>query len=359
MRIFYCFGCGQTLYFENTRCLFCNSALGFLSDKQFLSAIRQINDDEWLALEPAAEGRIYRKCTNYRYEAVCNWMVPIENPDSYCLACALNVTIPNLEAQRNREYWGKLERAKKRLIYNLIKLNLPIENRQTNPKAGLAFEFLEDVKVSYKETKKVMTGHTSGLITINIAEADEVKRAHMQLKMKEVYRTVLGHFRHEIGHYYWSLLISEQHITAFRELFGDERENYTLALKNYYKDGPKPDWPLNYVSAYASSHSWEDWAETWAHYLHLTDTLETAQAWGLSIRPQGAETPKAQPPSLPYIYRENSWDSFDSMYHQWTLLACAINSMNRSMGQSDFYPFILAQKAIDKLRFVDAIIRTL
>lgn len=358
MRIFHCDQCAQILYFENTHCLACRSDLGFLPDIMHISKIQQVSPKKWTASAEAVKGRSYKKCAHYEYEGVCNWMIPAESSARFCLACDLNLTIPDLSHADNRLYWKRLETAKRRLIYSLLKLNLPIAGRKINAQKGLAFQFLEDERISYKETKKIMTGHTNGLITINIAEADEIQRAQMQVKMKEQYRTVLGHFRHEIGHYYWSVLVENSaELDSFRLLFGDERRDYSQALKKYYRLGPELDWRERCVSAYAACHSWEDWAETWAHYLHLVDTLETAQAWGLSVNPQKRQALSRDLEAPRNIFKENQWLSFEAMYQSWTELACAINSMNRSMGQNDFYPFALAPKAIEKLRFVDTVIK--
>ena len=196
--------------------------------------------------------------------------------------CRLTCVIPDLAINGNREKWYRLEVAKRRLIYSLRRLGL----RPFGTSAGmdLRFEFLADSPEP--NGPKVLTGHNEGRITINIAEADDAKARERRLTMHEPYRTLLGHFRHEIGHYYWDRLITESDlIEPFRELFGDERQDYALALK-HYQQGPSADWQNYYVSAYASTHPWEDWAETWAHYLHMTDALETAAASGLWLRPK-------------------------------------------------------------------------
>jgi len=71
---------------------------------------------------------------------------------------------------------------------------------------------------------------------------------------------------------------------SHRELFGDETTDYGAALGSYYREGPKPDWNRHYVTAYASSHPHEDWAETFAHYIHIVDTLDSARAYGIGLR---------------------------------------------------------------------------
>lgn len=358
MKIFKCDRCAQILYFENTRCLNCGLELGFLPELRVISSLEPQGEERWKALAPKAAGALYKKCNNYKNENVCNWMIEAASPKNFCFACDLNLTIPNLNKEENRDYWRRLEVAKRRLLYALLKLRLPIVSREIDPVKGLGFQFLEDEPVRFVESKKVMTGHANGIITINLEEADDATRVKMQIKMKEDYRTILGHFRHEIGHFYWAQLVENKapH-EAFRALFGDERKNYTRSLKSFYGLGAPLDWRDHYVSAYCASHPWEDWAETWAHYLHMVDTLETAQAWGLRVQPRPDEDELPQPIASGF-FSENHWVNFDMMYENWTKMTAAINSMNRSMGQADFYPFVLSQKAVEKLKFVDSVITT-
>ena len=219
---------------------------------------------------------------------------------------------------------------------------------------GLAFDFLADPDASREDNPKVMTGHAEGLITIHIAEADDAERERRRRDMGEPYRTLLGHFRHEVGHYYWERLVhgGPWH-QAFRALFGDEREDYGESLARHHAAGPPADWRERFVSAYASAHPWEDWAETWAHYLHLIDTLETAHAFNLRLRPQaGAD------PTLAMVADFDPYGdvSFDSLIRAWLPLTYAVNSLNRSMGQPDLYPFALAPPVVDKLRFVHELV---
>src|SRR6185436_17928775 len=194
-----------------------------------------------------------------------------------CRSCRLDKVIPNLANAGAKEGWHRLESAKRRLLYTLIDLGLPVE--------GLAFQFLEDAPGG----NKVFTGHEGGVITINVAEADDPFREKMRVQMGEAYRTLLGHFRHEVGHHYWERLVSQSdRLAGFRERFGDERADYDQARQRHYEQGPPADWGTRFVSVYASMHPWEDWAETWAHYLHMTDTLETARAHGVVVRAEGA-----------------------------------------------------------------------
>lgn len=301
-----------------------------------------------------AQGRVYRMCQNYSEAQVCNWMIPADNLEPLCIACRLNRTIPDLSQPHHLACWSRLETAKHRLVYSLLAFGLPLKNKRDDPKLGLAFDFLADPDPDFTETTQVITGHAEGLITMNIAEADDAVREKMRLDMNERYRTILGHFRHEVGHYYWQLLVRDSHeLNAFRKLFGDERQDYGPALQRYYDDGAPADWQQNYISAYASSHPWEDWAETWAHYLHIVDTLETAQAFGLAVAGFPVELIAS---AEQFDLSEPSDDSFWRLITEWLPLTFAFNSINRSMGLKDLYPFVLSAPAIEKLRFVHQVI---
>jgi hypothetical protein len=254
--------------------------------------------------------------------------------------------IPDLSQAGNKEAWYRLEVAKRRLVYSLIALSLPVQNKDDDPDRGLAFEFLSGSTAS--QGTPILTGHAEGVITINIAEANDVEREKRRLAMREPYRTLLGHFRHEIGHYYWDRLVRfSDRLDSFRELFGDERIDYQQALEHHYEHGAPADWQQRFVSAYASSHPWEDWAESWAHYLHMTDTLETAAATGLSLKPRRRDEPtlKAQT-KLPLQ------SSFDQMIENWLSLTYVLNNLSRGLGLPDGYPFVLSEPVIEKLRFI-------
>ncbi len=215
------------------------------------------------------------------------------------------------------------------------------------------FEFLAD---SQQNMAPVLTGHADGVITLNIAEADDVERERRRHELGEPYRTLLGHFRHEVGHYYWNLYINgTDRLTDFRELFGDEQADYTQALAQHYQNGPAADWQSKHVSSYASAHPWEDWAETWAHYMHITDTLETAVACGLSLRPKRQDEPTLLvPPSKGNEF----FKSFDLLIESWFPLTYVLNNLNRGLGLQDSYPFVLPPPVIEKLRFIHAAIRS-
>jgi hypothetical protein len=350
MKLFQCQNCGQALYFENTRCERCGLALGYLPERETITALEQepaipgVKQTVWRAL---ADQNTYRYCANAAYD-VCNWLVSTKRPDAFCLACRHNRVIPDLSFADNLEKWRTLEVAKHRLFYTLVQLRLPLETRWENP-GGLSFKFLADIGFS---DSAVMTGHVDGVITINIAEADDAERERRRQQMGELYRTPLGHFRHEIGHYYWDRLVANSpHLESFRQVFGDERRDYDGALKAYYANGPAGDWSERFISAYASAHPWEDFAETWAHYFHMIDTLETAHVAGLALSPQLPQSPGAVFDFHP------SEANKDQLVDAWLALTFAVNSINRSMGLHDLYPFVLGPSVVAKLTFVQQRIR--
>jgi hypothetical protein len=347
MKIFTCDGCEQVVYFESVRCTRCGRTLAFLPDRAIVGALEPEGGDDaaaatgaWRAVAAGA-GR-YRLCRNSIDHAICNWAVPAGDGDEYCRSCRLNRTVPGPDA---KDAWHRIEIAKRRLLYTLLSLGLPVETKAENPEGGLAFDFL----AAEAAGAPVFTGHNDGLITINIAEADDPFREKMREQLGETYRTVLGHFRHESGHYYWQRLLGDgPRVDAFRALFGDERQDYGEAREHHYAAGPAGGWWERHVSAYASMHPWEDWAETWAHYLHMYDGIETARAYGLSLRPVPAGAEPA--PAL----RAGRLDlhAFDDLMKAWIPLTIALNNMNRSFGMPDCYPFVLTDAVVAKLRFV-------
>jgi hypothetical protein len=327
----------------------CGSQLGFLPDVLDLSALKPVAGSQWQALSPLAENRVYRNCANGQGHKICNWMVPVDDPNPLCTSCRLNEIIPDLTDLKNLARWEKLELAKRRCIYTFLKLGLPIESEARSNQPALSFRFLQDQK-----NAPVQTGHENGVITVNVAEADEDEREHRRLTFHEPYRTLVGHFRHESGHFYWDRLVANSpNLNRFRELFGDETMDYDAALKNYYQQGPATDWHDRTVTAYASSHPWEDWAETWAHYLHIMDTLETAASFGMSVDPDNTANNGSSKISAAKF---DGHMDFDTLLAGWIPLTCALNSINRGMGLSDLYPFVIPPAVVEKLRFIHDVV---
>ena len=185
-------------------------------------------------------------------------------------------------------------------------------------------------------------GHVNGVVTISVAEADPVLSTTRREALEEPYRTMIGHMRHEIAHMlWWRLSLRTDFLEAFRAVFGDERDDYSAALQRHYSNGPPEDWNQNYLTTYASAHPHEDWAETAAHLLHLTDITDSAVSAGFSLA------------ALPYP----DWDPYSepdaiSLIQVAISVVTGVNHINRSMGLADVYPFMISHAAQKKLAFV-------
>jgi hypothetical protein len=352
MKLFQCSVCAQVLFFENARCTKCGHALAYLPDASLLVPVETDvsgeTANEFVVRTPKVEPSKVRVCKNYSTGA-CNWAFPADEQEEFCRSCRLTAIIPNLDEAEFDAAWRRLEAAKRRLLYTLYALRLPVESKAENQQHGLSFAFMKDENPN----AKVLTGHNDGLITINVAEADDSFREKMRKSLGEAYRTLLGHLRHESGHYYWERLVRDtEQFTAFRNVFGDESVRYDEALARHYEGGPPGDWPTRFVSAYAAMHPWEDFAETWAHYLHMVDTLETAHAHGLAARPALSSPPSELRLSTALL----DFHDFGDLMKAWVPLTLAVNDLNRSMGLGDAYPFVLSKIAIEKLSFVHNLI---
>jgi hypothetical protein len=336
MRDFVCPNCGQHLSFENSVCLSCGSKVGFSVEEMALLVIAAAGDEDHAGTVDASE---YQLCANLHL-AECNWLVKVAPVRRRCTSCALTRTRPNDADVAALGAFAEAEKAKRRLIVELRELQLPMTGRDEDPQYGLAFDLLSS------EHEKVFTGHHNGVITLDLAEGDDVHRAQLRKAMAEPYRTLLGHFRHEIGHYYYYRLVdsSQKYRPRFVELFGDPDADYQEALDRHYREGAPSGWDESYVSSYATMHPAEDWAETFAHYLHIRDTLDTSAAFGLA--PSGAT----------FERRSLGPSGFDNMIEMWLPLAWALNMVNRSMGRHDLYPFVLPARVLEKMRFIHTII---
>ena len=195
----------------------------------------------------------------------------------------------------------------------------------------LVFDLLSSV------AENVVIGHDEGVITIDLAESDAAHREKVRANLAEPYRTMLGHFRHEIGHFYeWQLVRGQELMARCTELFGDETADYQAAIDRHYAEGAPEGWEASYISTYATMHPFEDFAETWAHYLHICDTVETAGEYGLTA-----------------VAPVSAFSSFrDVVTGVWAPLTVALNMINRSMGKEDLYPFVIPAPVLDKLEFV-------
>ena len=353
MKNFACARCRNKIYFESVNCLKCGVALGFDAEAMAMVAFEPATTAKSAASKPAgtkAGGRRgLRYCANAAH-GVCNWLTARDGPER-CLACQMNRTIPNLSEPGSLTAWRDLERAKKRLVYGLLRFRLPLAAaRPTAPEQGpLTFDF----------ARNAVTGHRDGVITIDVLEADAVERERQRQKFGEPYRALLGHLRHESGHFYWTVLVEAAgQLEEYRRLFGDERQDYAAALGRHHalsqSGGARSDWQGQHVSAYASSHPWEDWAETWAHYLHLVDAVDTAEAEGMEPRAAGFSLSLIFAAKTTDVFRETA---FPALMERWTPLAIGLNSLSRSMGHADFYPFITPPPVVDKLAFVHRSVR--
>lgn len=332
MRDFVCRTCGQQLSFENTLCLKCSSHLGFHLPTR---TIYSFDASE----EPDIEGTTLTRCANNKV-AACNWMVEKGvGKEALCESCRLTLTRPSDGDTDALEKFAEAELAKRRVILELTELELPIVGRSEDEQNGLGFDLLSS------ENRKVITGHANGLITLDLAEGDDVHREQLRVSMDEPYRTLIGHFRHEIGHYFQMALVgSGDRRPRFEELFGNPDDDYQAALDRHYNDGPPDNWRSDYVSSYATMHPAEDWAETFAHYLHIRDTLDTAAAFAMA--PAGATLDSALPGEV----------GFERIIELWLPLSWSLNQINRSMGHQDLYPFVLPARVLEKMAFVHSVV---
>ncbi len=339
MESFKC-SCGNTLFFGNTRCLTCGSGVGY--------------DPERDTLIPIRPGSGVKLCENGQRHNNCNWVLSSRSNERLCVACRMNRTIPDLNSARNKSLWAKMEVAKRRLLYTLLRLGISLPSKIENPNIGLAFDIVSTIT-----NPEITMGHLNGVITVNLEEADDSYRQINKQQLGESSRTLLGHFRHESAHYLWQRFLShlsweDPQRLAFRQRFGDEWLDYSAALQAHYDKGPPSNWESRFITAYAASHPWEDWAETWAHYLQIVDGLETCEALGIQVKfisiplitlPAEAGT---LPDSLPQSADADG--EFLAWLQRWMCLAPVLNEVSHSIGEAPLYPFIITPKVAQKLR---------
>jgi len=348
MKLFSCDICQQVIFFENQSCGVCDKRLGYDATTNAFITLDPSDDGFWRDASGRVPGTL-RLCENQAHN-VCNWLCDDGSDATFCIACRHNKIIPDLSVEGNQERWQKLELAKHRLFYTILRLGLPVQTRLENPTDGLEFDFMGDPSGG----DGVLTGHSDGVITIALREADDVEREKMRVEMGEYYRALLGHFRHEVGHYFWNVLVRDAgRLEACRAVFGDETRDYQQALAEHYENQHTLAWQGDFVSAYAAAHPWEDFAESWAHYLHIVDAIETAWSYGMTLQAKVASPAVLTArmdfdPCLP--------GPFEQMRDVWFPLASVETALNRSMGLGDFYPFILSDTILKKLGFIHELV---
>jgi hypothetical protein len=319
MRAFLCRVCQSPLVIEDVQCHVCQTAAGY---SRLEGDMVPVVDGQYRD----AGGGLWFRCRNMGLSG-CNWLVSYEGDQ--CFSCVLTRTRPPDADLEGLALYPVAEGAKRHLIAELDRIGLPIVTRAENPGEGLCFDLLSSVN------EKIIMGHNRGVVTIDLAEGDDVIRVKMQREFREPFRTMLGHFRHEIGHYYEMTLVrGNDLIQQTRALFGDESEPYQEAIARHYRNGPPPGWESSYISSYATMHPFEDFAETFAHFLHIRDAVDTANNFGL-------------------IRADDDGVRFGELVRStWIPLSTALNQINRSMGRRPLYPFRLPDRVIEKLDFV-------
>ncbi|NQV28632.1 MAG: putative zinc-binding metallopeptidase [Rhodopirellula sp.] len=384
MKSFECV-CSNTIFFENTQCLSCRRELGWCPACHSMTSLEPVttldpvtpgagtedlsesdsvdsdpSESNPIKSDPATArkfrcgkpgcGALLKKCQNYAVERVCNRCCLVADnsakADPFCDYCRFNDTIPNLSLPSHREKWSRLEAAKRRLLYTLDLLHLPYGSQRDGFDPPLSFDFKADVVKPGRwwwamgKEERVYTGHAGGKITINVREADTVELEKSRVHFEEAHRTVVGHFRHEIAHYYWQMLVQGQCEPECKAAFGDhENPSYAEAQQKYYTNGPPSHWRARFVSAYATMHPWEDFAETFATYLDMVSVLDTALNMGISdsCDPTQAKLPR--------------------MVETYIRLGVVLNEMNRAMGLIDLVPEIFAPPIVEKMQFVHNLLR--
>jgi hypothetical protein len=332
MRLFHCERCGHVVPFAALRCVTCDASLGYVSENR---TIRRLHDTTVPAVYEidGQEQRVWR-CLNSAWG--CNWLVPASSDTEWCRSCRLTRGRPDDARPVAIEAWMVAEAAKRRLLYQLDELSLPVEIRSEGAPDGLVFDLV------HLPGEGGITGHLDGIVTLDLAETDDRHRDDLRRQLGEPFRTVIGHLRHEIGHHYWGRLVGQtDHLASFRRLFGDERRDYRSAVEQHYA-GKTEAWDhTRFVTAYAMSHPLEDWAETFAHYLHIIDATDTAIAYHLVHNDR-----------VGGVVADPSRAGFDAMLDAWRPINAAVNAIAESLGAPAVYPFEPEGVVVDKLAFV-------
>jgi hypothetical protein len=333
MRIFRCDHCAAIVPFAASECGRCGVALGYVPDDRRLRELSAVESTATF-LVPGHEAAMWR-CLNAAWG--CNWMLPAGGDSVWCRSCELTRGRPDVDRQDSIEAWMTAEAAKRRLVHELDALALPMEPRSDEAPDGLAFDLV------HVPGETGVTGHRDGIVTLDLAEADDRHREAVRRQFDEPFRTVIGHLRHEIGHHYWNRLVGQtDHLAHFRRLFGDERVDYGNALDAHYAtlDGGWDE--QRFVTSYAAAHPLEDWAESFAHYLHIVDATDTAAAHDLLPGTRVAFDLDEPCPS----------PEFAEILAMWQPIADAVNDIAASLGVPAVYPFAPTGIVADKLAFV-------
>ena len=353
--------CGRPIFFRNSRCLACGTPIGYLPGRPgaMLALERAEPTQAWRACgsHPARAG-LYWRCANFESAAGCNWLVegradaPPARP--LCRSCGLNRVLPDTSSKQHRLWWRRIEVAKRRLVASLLGLGLPLRSKvDEDARRGLAFDLLHEDE----QHPRVLTGYARGIVTVNIEEADDAKRERVRAALHQPFLTLLGHLRHEVGHYYRERLVMGSDWQAgFRTLFGDERQPAPEATPQHAEQGHNGEWASRYVSAFAALHPTVDWAETFAHYVHMIDTMATASSLGIDA--EFVEL-RYEPFTESSLYRNEDGEeahAFLAFVNDWMELTGVLNELSRSMGWRDFYPFVLSTDALRKLHFVHLVV---
>jgi hypothetical protein len=334
--------------FEAQHCDTCRTPLGLHLPTRALVAL---NDDGSLI-----DGVRWIRCTQHTTLG-CNWLAEAEQSDferGRCLADSLIRREPAADDTLAREKLVPTAGALRRLVYQLDELELPVEP-YWRVDGGLAFDLLS----SYTTGEKVIIGHAGGVITIDVVESLDDYRETLRVRLGEPYRTMLGHFRHEVGHYYQNVLVetgsgARRYLDECRALFGDEQASYADAIARHYATGAPADWAESFISEYATMHPWEDFAECFAHYLHITDTIETSREAGLVLH---ADRVRFAAPHDIAPLESYTDEPIERLLFDWRWLSLLFNRVNTAMGKNPLYPFEIPPAVIAKLGFVHRVVR--
>ena len=345
MRLFACDHCGNTIYFENVVCEYCGHQLGYLPRHNALVALVE---DGGLWSTRSFPDDSYVFCVNAK-DGACNWLITAEpDGDIFCVACRHDLTIPPLDDPVSLKRWQAIQRAKKRLFYSLLRLGMPLETRGENHACGLGFRFPTGIPA---KSDGVSGGHGSGVITIALTEADDVDGEARRAATEQPHRTMLERFRQEIGRYYWDLLIAgTPRLKRFAKAFGGAGQDRMLQTPHAPRSPQGP--PRGQIRAYSTAHPRESFAESFAHYCHITDAVEVAAAFGVQSRP-GRHGDKSAPaaPFDPYAS-----GTIEQLLENWTSVTSLLDNFNWSMGHPDAFPFVLSPEVIERLGFIHELV---